>query len=248
MESLLKQTVDALSALGSGVTWNAMLALTAAGTISMAVLQVIKELTPFRRNYQRRWFERWIDARANDFEKTAQNAKQSARPASEIKVAAKAEVVGLATGGLADALYDLYSEDMVAQINLAAQVTLDAPKRYEALLSVLSEGTLPNDLTVIMAGQPKNGSTQDYFDARNRVSRRIQRNLDGVRIALSNRWKFWMQVISVALTAGVVEIAVWVGTDGSWSACGLALPIGIIGGYLAPITRDLLAALQKLRN
>src|ERR1700683_4220204 len=37
-----------------------MLALAAAGTISMATLEVIKALTPIRENYQRRWFRKWI--------------------------------------------------------------------------------------------------------------------------------------------------------------------------------------------
>jgi hypothetical protein len=142
----------------------------------------------------------------------------------------------------------LQIEDLVPQLNLAAQVTLDDPDRYRVLLSVLADGVSDIDLKVVTDGQPASGSTQPYFDGRSRVTRRIQRNLDGVRIALASRWKFWMQVASLSLTTVLVEMAVGATGQRSIGLFVVALPIGLVGGYLAPITRDLLAALQKLRK
>ncbi|MGA2106307.1 MAG: hypothetical protein ABSH25_01550 [Syntrophorhabdales bacterium] len=248
-QSPISIMLSGLSALGTSTIWNVMIALAAAGTISMAVLQVIKELTPIRSKYQRRWFERWIQVRAAAYSKTGNSIERSAKPtADEIAAEAKAEVVELATGGFAGPLYDLAIEDLIPQINLAAQAAFDNPKRYEALLAVLSEHAAFEDLKAVMGGQPKGAEAQPYFDARNRVSRRIQRNLDGVRIALSSRWKFWMQVAALSFSTIIVEIAVGLKPGAGWGAFLLALPIGIVGGYLAPVTRDLLAALQKLRN
>lgn len=263
----LTTILAALSALGSGVTWSAIGALAAAGTIAMAILQVIKELSPLREWFQKRWFESWIDSRFADFNTSIEittstvhgavanptngngEASQSnARRADATPTIAKKDVVELATGGLACALYGLPADDMAAQINLAAQITLDTPVRYKELLAVLSDGVSLEDLTTVMKGQPTSGSTQEYFDARARVGRRIQRNLDGVRIALGSRWKLWMQIASLALSTVVVELAVAANGNANFDSFLLALPIGIVGGYLAPISRDLVAALQQLRN
>lgn len=50
--SLLK----ALSSLSDGDVGSGFLALAAAGTIAMAALQVIKEVTPYRKKFQLKWF------------------------------------------------------------------------------------------------------------------------------------------------------------------------------------------------
>ena len=263
----LTTILTALSDLGSGITWSALGALAAAGTVAMAVVQVVKELSPIRRWFQRCWFERWVDTRAGDFNASvgsmtltassgaaAPAAGNAAAAPSGVPVAivapaaARQEVVELATGGLAGALYELGAEEMAAQINLAAQIMLDSPVRYRASLAVLSQGVSLDDLATVTRGQPTSGSTQEYFDARGRAGRRIQRNLDGVRIAMGNRWKLWMQLASLLLGTLVIELAVAASGKAGWFTYLVALPVGIVGGYLAPVTRDLLAALQKLRN
>ena len=74
----------------------------------------------------------------------------------------------------------------------------------------------------------------------------MARNLDGARLALSNRWKLWMQLTALALTVVAVEAVVWRTYDvGTYV---LAIVVGIVGGYIAPVARDLLAALQRLRG
>ena len=91
--------------------------------------------------------------------------------------------------------------------------------------------------------------TKQYLEARTRVGHRIQRNLDAVQIALGSRWQFWMQSTAVILSILVLEAAVVaVGGATNLSALLLAVPVGILGGYLAPVVRDLVAALQTLRN
>jgi hypothetical protein len=287
---------DALRAFAEGASWSAFLALAAAGTIAMAVLQLVKELTPARLWYQQRWVESWLvrqdwiarhsgDAKAAA--KAMRNAAKAAADASKAMELARAnavsearqdagdedaqrkllvdvavwnafeeraataiaQLVELSTGGFAGALYVLPAEEMVAQINQAALITLDAPSRYEILLRSLAAGLTAEDITVVIAGQPPPPqSTQAYFDARNRAARRMQRNLEGVRLALGNAWKFWMQLTSVALTVLTVELIVGYFTKADAGALWLALPVGIVGGYLAPVTRDMIATLQRLRR
>jgi hypothetical protein len=231
MKETFQKIVNALSDLGDMTTWSVVLAIAITSTISMAIVQLIKELTPLRLWYNRKWIAAWIDGRA------AENATK-----------AKKDIVELATGGLEKALYDLPTEELTTQMNEAAQITLDDSKRYQVLLAILACGLAPEDLTVLGVGQPSDGDTQAYFDARNRAVRRIQRNLDGVRLALGNQWKFFMQILSVGLTVLAVEIAVGYKHGADLFLILLALPIGIVGGYFAPVARDVLAILQRLRD
>lgn len=230
----LEKITKALSGLGTGWTSDAVLAVVAAGVIAAAVVQLVKELTPLRRVYQKKWVQRWIYGRAHEDNDHVARAEQ--------------QLIHLATGGCANAFYELPAEEMALHINQVGQITLDAPDVYDVLLFVLANGVSSTDVGVIQQGQPVSGSTQQYFDARNRVARRIQRNVEGLRLALGRDWRFWMQLASVAMTTLIVTGTVAYAERWNWSLIWLALPIGIIGGYFAPITHDLAVAIQKLRK
>jgi hypothetical protein len=157
------------------------------------------------------------------------------------------DLIELSVGGEEKAFADLPPEELIVQSNAAAIIALDEADAYRRLVAVLACGSSRPDLECVFAGQPSNGPASPYFDCRNRVARRIQRSLEGLRIALSWDWKFWMQVISLILTVVVVELAVAMNKlpDSNYL---VAIPIAIVGSYLAPITRDLVAALQRLRG
>jgi hypothetical protein len=213
------------------------------------MLQLVKELTPLRRIYQRYWIRRWIETHAEDFNRQRRTAGQSLSEADGPRV--EALLVELATGGSEHALYELAIEQLVAQMNAAAQITLDYPKKYSDLLLVLSEGADVSDAAIVVNGIPsrKSAPPAKYLEARNRVGHRIQRNLDAIQITLGSSWKFWMQVTAITLSTLLIEAAV-IGLSGGAkpSILLIALPIGIAGGYFAPVSRDLIAALQTLRK
>jgi hypothetical protein len=227
---------ESISKLAGGPLLSVALVLAAAGTLTMAILQIIKELTPLRRWFQRNWLRRWIRERGGN-------------------ETALTQLVELATGGDANAFFDLAAEQLVAQISAAGQVVLDYPEPHAELLKVLAAGA---EVDAMMAVRMR--STDDTFsdadrriliEARSRIGTRIQRNLDGLQIALSGRWRWWMQSASVVLTAILVELAIFTASDSKQLTVGamlLALPFGLAGGYLAPVTRDLVAALQSLRK
>jgi hypothetical protein len=246
---------SAIAVLGNISAWQIVGVITATGTIAMAILQLVKDLTPLRRIYQKLWLFRWIEARAGDFN---QNLTKSSASKTLKKVSPRAAeecMVDLATGGAARAFYELTAEQIVAQINAAAQIVLDYPKKYSDLLFVLAEGADIDDVETVIA-ESREGSRSrkpatpapDYLEARSRVGHRIQRNLDAIQIALGSRWKFWMQIIAIALSTLLLESAV-ISIEGVHTgAILMALPIGIAGGYFAPVSRDLVAALQTLRK
>jgi hypothetical protein len=240
--------LKALSSLSDGDVGMAFLSLAAAGTIAMAALQVVKEVTPYRRKVQYQWFTSWQDERAADVEKCAADEALKALLRDFPVCASKTrpELVELSAGRAENALFSMSTDDMVAQMKLAIPIVIDEANRYPSTLLTLSFGASSPDLAMILKGQPQNGSPQLYFDARARVTRRMERTLDGICIALADRWRLRMQMISLATTTAIV-LAVVIAQDAGLGAILLAVPIGIVGGYFAPITRDLVAALQKLR-
>jgi hypothetical protein len=250
MTEILTSISNGIAGLsGTALTFAGALAI--AGTLAMAILQIIKEFTPVRRRYQREWLEDWFRARAEKFTIEARpNEVISPRlPVDAAK--AQSTLVELATGGEANAYYDLAIEQVVAQMNAAAQIALEYPQVYFPLLAILSQGADIEDvarvLTRAQAGTP--ASDQAALDARNRVGHRIQRNLDGIQIALGSRWKLWMQTVAIALTVLFAEVAI-VTNVADWNIGTLLVGVllGIVGGYLAPVTRDVVAALQSLRK
>ena len=230
--TVLDRIADALAGLGTGTTADAILAVAAAGVIAAAVVQLVKELTPARRSYQGMWVARWIRPRATE-------------GAASL---AERQLVHLATGGCANAFYELPAEEMALHVNQAGQITLDAPVDYDALLQVLAHGAAPADLQMLVDGPPRGASTQVYFDTRNRVARRIQRNVEGLRLGLGRDWRFWMQLASVLITTIIISWTVAYATGGNGAAVLLSIPVGFVGGYFAPITHDLVVAIQKLRK
>ena len=251
--------VDALRAaiaeIGSISGWQIVGAVTAAGTIAMAMLQLVKDLTPLRRAFQRWWMQGWIAAHAEDFNRSRQSKDADKKVLPEVSPdTAQTLLIELATGGDERAFYELAIEQLVAQMNAAVQITLDYPKQYCDLLVVLSEGADLEDVATVIAQSPegararKTAPSANYLEARARVSHRIQRNLDAVQIALGSRWRFWMQLIAVVLGTLLLEAAVVKTAGFRVGTILLALPIGILGGYLAPVTRDLVATLQTLRK
>jgi hypothetical protein len=250
---LLKSISDGIAGLsGTALTFAGALAI--AGTLSMAILQVIKELTPVRGIYQRRWLERRFKERAERFGVDAGHARanDAIKPYLPIDGArAQSLLVELATGGEANAFYDLAIEQMVAQMNAAAQIALEYPRLYFQLLAVLSQGAAMEDVArVVLADAAAGGEGKPTpLDARNRVGHRIQRNLDGIQIALGSRWRLWMQLVAISLTILFVEVAILTNVKGySVATLLMGIILGIVGGYLAPVTRDVVAALQSLRK
>ena len=223
-------------------------ALAIAGTIAMALLQVIKELSPIRRWYQRWWLDRWFRTRAENFtiEATRSDATLIRERLPVNAATARTALIELATGGEENAFYDLAIEQVVAQMNAAAQIALEYPQLYFPLLAVLSQGAAIQDVAEVARGEV---SSSAPLDPRNRVGHRIQRNLDGIQIALGNRWKLWMQTTSIVLTIVFVELAIVTNVPNyTMGTVGVGIVLGIVGGYLAPVTRDLVATLQSLRK
>jgi hypothetical protein len=293
----------AVQKLLRGVAGNYLLftgALAVLSTLSMAVLQTIKDLVPVLRWYQQVRTRHWLHRKAAEAAKVETVSVPRAvvqerlsprtlfaRIAPELHYAftfvpdeanqqtaseAEADLLRLATAGDRAAFYDLPIEQLCGQMNAAAQVVLDYPARYPGLLKCLASLSSPEDREMVssfefallrdkgplrMADEERRFKevSQQVMDARSRVSNQIHRSIDAFQISVGYRWKWYLQIASFLISFTITVVAVnlgalngWV-SDGSishnWAAIVL---IGLIGGFLAPVVRDIQAITQQLRK
>jgi len=172
---------------------------------------------------------------------------------------AEKDVFKLATDGDDKALYDLPIEQLCGQLNSAAQMVLDRPIDHPDLYLCLAAMADPVDVARVMfppkeakAARPLNeGDAQtrhdSYVDSRTRVTHQIQRAIDALQIAAGFRWKFWMQLASIVLSGLFSGLGMWMFWKGSQLFLS-SLVVAVLGGFLAPVARDLVATLQQLKK
>ena len=240
--------VDAIYARAFGFAT----ALAAVGVISMALIQTVKDVFPIRRWFQTYRVRDWLSAQAP-------KAPAGGHPVSA--EAAETDLVRLATSGDRAALYDLAIEQVTAQMNAAAQMVLDFPWLHPDLFYCLAAQADAEDLRrLIESRPPERGprpplSDEDkkaLLDARNRVTHQVQRSLDGLMIAVGFRWKFWLQIASFVVSALIVWTGLLLFVQEPIEVLARHLPLyaalAVLGGFLAPVARDLVAALQQIRK
>lgn len=217
----------------------------AVGVLTMAIIQTAKDLFPIRQKYQRCRVRRWLS------EKNAVSAGE-----------AEEDLVRMATDGDRKALYDLPVEQLCGQISAASQLLMDNPSGHENLFRAVASSAAPQDIQLLLSPpdvvrEPRNELKGEdlelydsYVDARNRMAHQIQRAIDGLQIAIGFRWKFYLQFTSIVLSAVIAGFAVWLfsGLQGAGTKLGATFAVAILGGFLAPVARDLVASLQQLRK
>jgi hypothetical protein len=226
------------------------------GLLSMALIQVLKDLLPIRRWFQQHWVRQWLGQRSKLI------ADRTALPDLGT-VPVEKDLVQLAADGDAGSLYNLPIEQLCGQLNAAAQAVLDHPKEHEALLWLLAAKAEKDDVSTVLdcsatyreqSGTKLEGPDLTAFtrcvDARNRVAHQVQRAIDALQLSAGNRWKLCIQNFAIALS-GMIAV-IWECTSGeggrTLERIEVTLAVAILGGFIAPIGRDLLAALQSARK
>lgn len=255
-----------------------LIAIASVGVLSMAIIQTIKDMLPVRNWFQQFFVRRWLQQKANDAYNQSSawmkgagsqwfgaEAKLTDPAADSTKfekgpdwTVAEGDLFKLATDNDSDALYDLPIEQLCGQINAAAQVVLDRPSDHPDLILCLASVADPVDVARVMfppaeakAARPLDDDDarrrhDSFVDARTRVTHQVQRAIDALQITAAFRWKFILQLSSILLSGAIAGIGVWkfAPQAGFLAVVG----IGIMGGFLAPVARDLVAALQQLRK
>ena len=242
----------------SGVV-NYLTTISAIGVITMALIQTAKDMLPLRRWFQAARFRAWLgqgvdEASAPDRAAALTAGADGAPPRLDARAAA-ARIVALAADGDGDALYDLPIEQMCGQINAALQVVIEYPSRDRNVVALVASQASAADLAILFRADAGTAapapSMGELGEAKSRVMHQFQRAIDAFQIATSYRWKFWMQVASLVM-CGVLTYAAMisdfhVGTSYLGSV-GAVLVGALLAGFLAPVARDLTAAVQNLRK
>lgn len=200
-------------------------AAAAIGLLAMAIIQSVKDMVPVRRWYQRAFVRAWLGHKARDHARLGGSTPDADK--------ACADLVELATTGDAHALFDLPVEQLGGQVSAAAAQALDYPARHDELLRCLAASAGPLDVDAVIYGDGSDDAAA--LDARTRVMHQVQRSIDALQISLGLRWKWMLQLAAFGVSFAIAVAAV--------STLRSALPLAIVGGFIAPVARDLVVAL-----
>ncbi len=244
----LKGIQDALAAF-QGIALELFITLAGVGVLTMAVLQLLKELLPVRRWYQQYQFRKWLGERIRKVRLS--QSKHYEPEGLRIRDQAYEDILKLSMSGDEKALFELPPGQLVGQMGIASQLVLDHPEQYESAftaLTVMAEkddiGVLQNGLIVLPEDKMR------YTDARNRVAAQIQRSLDQIQIIITRKWKRAMHWVSV-LVSGIILYATVkifnpsVIDDANEGMIWIA--ITIVGAFIAPVAHDMVSTLKKFR-
>ena len=145
-------------------------------------------------------------------------------------------------------------EQLAAQLASAADIALSRPKDNAGLLWALAgeDGAKMVEEHLRLADLPIGISTDELFASRQGLSNTIQRRLDGFQVHAGNLWRSDLRLFAVLVSGGLAALGVMVFSD--WQkefACttlAFVLVVGLLGGLLASIARDLVAVVERLRR
>jgi hypothetical protein len=180
------------------------------------------------------------------------------------------QLIHIAADGDFYAFYNSEIEDLCSQFGGAVQTMVDYPSQAQGLLLVIVSSADKSDLDCILdnaetnktpAEVPKEAEPsyaerlnyslsderQRRLDARNRVRVHAQRTVEAFKLSAGARWKLYLQVCSYLISALLTVIALAM-TSQFNKHLGRLLIISTIAGFMAPVARDLLAAIEKLRK
>jgi hypothetical protein len=232
-------------------------AASAIGVTSMALIQTLKDQLPLRKWYQRTRLRQWIQEGLTS--PSAVAAQAQVATAGQVEE----DMIRLALDGDSKAFYSLEIEKLCGQLNAAAQSALQMPASHRGLLTVLASEVDASSLTTVLAGLPvaaggdplpsTDPKVLDYTAARSQVGQQIQRAIDALQLSITADWQVHLQQAALALSVILAVLGAHAASASSSKAGGFQVIIftvftGVLAGFLAPVARDLVAALQNLRS
>jgi|SRR5947209_7018162 len=252
MMMLSDTLADAVHALGENVTssfakYFAVLVSLSAST--MALIEAAKNLLPLRRWFQRYRLLRWL-----------KRHKQGKMPVCQ----AEKVLIRLAADEDLKAFYNSEIDDLYKEMSAAIQILIDYPDESPELLKwiVSSKNNHLIDL-ILAASEPReyplhnddiksviptapSYDRHEIFDARNRIKAFADQAIMAFKISTANAWKRDLHILSYVISVIIVIIALSRLNQGK-NIIGILITAAI-AGFLAPVARDILAAIQKLRE
>lgn len=171
------------------------------------------------------------------------------------------------------ALFELEIDRLMGQIQDAADIALNNPLLYPDLFQFLSRGAQPQDVDnwvhevgqLVTSTDTTEQQRKDIADRYTRLKQAIRRHLDSFQIVTALRWREWNQLVAFVVGGLLLLLAQLVtlanAADGGWNTWAqfgdqfVAAPllvvklvvVSLFGGMLAPVAKDLVEALRKVK-
>lgn len=235
-----------------------LVAISGLGTLSMALIEAAKEITPICRWYQRFEMLVWIWRHAK--------VAQQRLGVTTDRRCAEGQLVLLATDGDERSFYNLEIEKLCGQWNAAIQIVLDSPSLYPDLFQCVAANSRRSDFVTVRNQQcpeplppdieadlpqvdrkERFDRRRDFLDAQLHVTHQIQRAIDAFQINTTFRWKWIMQLSSYFVSICLAEYAI-IHYNSKVNVTTNVAFAGLLAGFLAPVANDVLSAIQKLRK
>lgn len=240
-----------------------LISIAAIGVIAMAVQQAIKDLWQLARGFNRRRFDAWCLAQGGS------------RETRDLLVSLAVGGADNTTNPTRDqALFDLSIPGMTAQMAAAAKFALAFPDQTTRVLDLVVGRLGVEDVQTLVdatvaertrtsAGAPMTPAHEARLakadEARTRLGFIIDRRLDAFQVESTSRWEhvnklaafFISAILAVlAMILYIVSYSYWTPlTKGQVTTLVALVPLAaLVAGFVAPVAKDLVTALQSVRG
>jgi len=239
------------------------IALAAVGALSMALIELFKKLLDSRTKFHAKRWTAWmmksgeatmnVDLRKQAYADLIQlctGVTPSEASGSSWKLIDGNGALPLWHGWSPDPAFAVFSLEparMMGAIQDAGDTALAAPDRYGALFQVITSGADRADLDAWL-GTDKKADVKARADAFARLRQIFKRKLDAFQLYTEQRWASYNQFASNVVGALVMALALSSLRDDLRLGTSAIVLLSLFGGILAPVAKDLVAALRKVRD
>ena len=192
---------------------------------------------------------------------------------NELARAAESEIILLAADANAVALFDSEGDEFCKRLNAVAQMVVDFPCQYRGLLAILACYVDKDDFEILQVGQhykssyvvtqPKQTekfqetadrgetSPQEWLNAKTRVRQQVTQAMSAFQLRNAWAWGTTMKISAFVVSATLTVLAqnlVCNGAECSQLWTPKVFATALLAAFLAPVARDLVAAIEKLRE
>lgn len=270
------ETVRAAVTTFSDFLLRYFVALAAVGALAMALIELVKKVHDTRTRYHARQVLRWLaqdfDSAASPQAlaclaellqlTTGLNHDHAQQAAGEL-MATEGTLPGLLAvpARREYAVFALELEKMMGHIQDATDTALNDPKTHPALFQFITSGVRAEDVEAwqafieattrapIAAGERNARRDADLYA---RLQQSVRRKLDAFQLYCGMRWanhnQLWANVVGVVVLANALWWITVRGADGTALNVWEILVASLAGGVLAPLAKDMVVALQRVRG
>lgn len=250
------------------------IALAAVGALAMALIELWKKMRHSETRFHAERLTAWFAQDAGTRQVDASVARAAYAELIHLTTSVAVTQASATAGSLLDrgsipagllwvahradyAMFALPLDRMMGHVQDAADSALNNPRRYPALYDFVTAGADESEVAQWRElaqsrrpGQDEPEEARRRADVYARLNQAVKRRLDGFQLYTSQRWVNWNQ-FAANVVGTIVLFAALLWSAGGFEAT-LPLPaiiaMSLLGGVLAPVAKDMVSALRKVKQ